>query len=97
MPGPLTGVVSLISPGGCRSVLRTRAQTSWQTHQDRKPGPRYSDRRRLQVYHGENSHFLVVNRNKRGLSIDLKTSRARGVLPARQDRRLMVQNYRPGS
>jgi len=51
----------------------------------------------LQVYKGENSHFLVVNRNKRGLSVDLKDERGREVfyrLVKTAD--VLVQNYRPG-
>jgi len=51
----------------------------------------------LQVLKGENSHFLVVNRNKRGLSIDLKDERGREAfhrLVKTAD--ILVQNYRPG-
>ncbi|MFN8637485.1 MAG: CaiB/BaiF CoA-transferase family protein [Chloroflexota bacterium] len=46
---------------------------------------------------GENSHFLVVNRNKRGVSLDLKDERGREAfyrLVKTAD--VLVQNYRPG-
>ncbi|MDQ4087523.1 MAG: CoA transferase, partial [Pseudomonadota bacterium] len=51
----------------------------------------------LAALKGENSHFLVVNRNKRGLSIDLKDERGREAfyrLVETAD--VLVQNYRPG-
>ena len=51
----------------------------------------------LAVLKGENSHFLVVNRNKRGVSIDLKDERGREAfyrLVKTAD--VLVQNYRPG-
>ena len=51
----------------------------------------------LAALKGENSHFLVVNRNKRGLSIDLKDERGRAAfyrLVETAD--VLVQNYRPG-
>jgi crotonobetainyl-CoA:carnitine CoA-transferase CaiB-like acyl-CoA transferase len=49
------------------------------------------------AHKGENSHFLVVNRNKRGISIDLKDERGRDAfytLVKTAD--VLVQNYRPG-
>jgi formyl-CoA transferase len=51
----------------------------------------------LAALKGENSHFLVVNRNKRGLSIDLKDERGREAfyrLVKSAD--VLIQNYRPG-
>jgi len=49
------------------------------------------------AYKSENSHFLVVNRNKRGLTVDLKQARGRELfyrLVRTAD--VLVQNYRPG-
>ncbi len=49
------------------------------------------------AYKSENGHFLVVNRNKRGLTVDLKQERGRELfyrLVRTAD--VLVQNYRPG-
>ncbi|MFN8524030.1 MAG: CaiB/BaiF CoA-transferase family protein [Chloroflexota bacterium] len=51
----------------------------------------------IEKYGGESPHFLVVNRNKRGMSLDLKVDSAREVfyrLVKSAD--ILVQNYRPG-
>jgi crotonobetainyl-CoA:carnitine CoA-transferase CaiB-like acyl-CoA transferase len=49
------------------------------------------------AYKGENGHFMVVNRNKRGCTVDLKSERGRELfyrLVRTAD--VLVQNYRPG-
>jgi crotonobetainyl-CoA:carnitine CoA-transferase CaiB-like acyl-CoA transferase len=49
------------------------------------------------AYKGENGHFLIVNRNKRGMAVDLKQERGRELfhrLVRTAD--VLVQNYRPG-
>jgi crotonobetainyl-CoA:carnitine CoA-transferase CaiB-like acyl-CoA transferase len=51
----------------------------------------------LPAFQGENGHFLVVNRNKRGLTVDLKQVAGRELfyrLVRTAD--VLVQNYRPG-
>ena len=48
-------------------------------------------------YKGESGHFLVTNRNKRGLAVDLKHERGRELfyrLVETAD--VLVQNFRPG-
>lgn len=99
MPGPLTGVrvldftLALAGPF-CGLVL---ADLGADVIKIESPDPDIRTAGGLQVYHGENSHFLVVNRNKRGLSIDLKDERGREAfyrLVKTAD--VMVQNYRPG-
>jgi crotonobetainyl-CoA:carnitine CoA-transferase CaiB-like acyl-CoA transferase len=55
------------------------------------------DPRRAPGYRGESAYYLAVNRNKRGLRLDLKTERGREVLDrllARSD--VLVENLRPG-
>jgi len=49
------------------------------------------------AYKGESGHFLIVNRNKRGLAVDLKQPRGREIfygLVRTAD--VLVQNFRPG-
>src|SRR5712691_12174379 len=51
----------------------------------------------IAAYGGESAHFLVVNRNKRSLTVDLKQERGRDLfyqLVRTAD--VLVQNYRPG-
>lgn len=46
---------------------------------------------------GESSAFLAVNRNKRSITIDLKTEAGRGVLHRlAADADILVENFRPG-
>jgi formyl-CoA transferase len=61
------------------------------------PDPEVRGSGGLAALKGENSHFLVVNRNMRGLSIDLKDEKGREAfyrLVKTAD--VLVQNYRPG-
>ena len=99
MPGPLSGVrvldftLALAGPF-CGLVL---ADLGADVIKIESPDLDIRTAGGLQVYQGENSHFLVVNRNKRGLSIDLKDERGRAAfhkLVKTAD--IMVQNYRPG-
>lgn len=99
MPGPLSGVrvldftLALAGPF-CGLVL---ADLGADVIKIESPDPDIRTAGGLQVYKGENSHFLVVNRNKRGLSIDLKDERGREAfyrLVRTAD--VLVQNYRPG-
>jgi crotonobetainyl-CoA:carnitine CoA-transferase CaiB-like acyl-CoA transferase len=99
MPGPLTGVrvldltLALAGPF-CGLVL---ADLGADVIKIESPDPDIRMAGGLQIYKGENSHFLVVNRNKRGLSIDLKDERGREAfyrLVRTAD--VLVQNYRPG-
>jgi formyl-CoA transferase len=99
MPGPLTGVrvldftLALAGPF-CGLVL---ADLGADVIKVESPDLDIRTAGGLQVLKGENSHFLVVNRNKRGLSIDLKNERGRDAfyrLVKTAD--VLVQNYRPG-
>jgi len=61
------------------------------------PDPKERTAGGLAAYKGENAHFLVVNRNKRGLAVNLKDERGRELfyrLIKTAD--VFVQNYRPG-
>jgi formyl-CoA transferase len=99
MPGPLTGVrvldctLALAGPF-CGLVL---ADLGADVIKIESPDPDIRTAGGLQAYKGENSHFLVVNRNKRGLAIDLKDERGHEAfyrLVRTAD--VLVQNYRPG-
>jgi crotonobetainyl-CoA:carnitine CoA-transferase CaiB-like acyl-CoA transferase len=49
------------------------------------------------AYHGESGHFLIVNRNKRGITLDLKSEAGREVLyRLARSADVFVQNFRPG-
>lgn len=51
----------------------------------------------LAAYKGESGHFLVVNRNKRGLALDLKQEAGREILHRLvRTADVFIQNYRPG-
>jgi len=87
--------VSLISPWRWPSVLRTRAADLGADVIKIESPDQYSAAGGLQVYR-EDSHFLVVNRNQaRASPSTLRTSAARGVLPAVQDADVMVQTTGP--
>jgi crotonobetainyl-CoA:carnitine CoA-transferase CaiB-like acyl-CoA transferase len=99
MPGPLSGLrvldftLALAGPF-CGLVL---ADLGADVIKVESPDPDIRTAGGLEVYKGENSHFLVVNRNKRGLSVDLKDERGRQAfyrLVKTAD--ILVQNYRPG-
>src|SRR5215831_17850024 len=62
--------------------------------------PQGDDSRRMvpPTLKGESAPFMAINRNKRGISIDLKTDEGREVfrqLAARAD--VLVENFRPGT
>jgi len=47
---------------------------------------------------GESAYFLSINRNKESVALDLKHSRARGILDALVSRAdVIVENFRPGT
>jgi crotonobetainyl-CoA:carnitine CoA-transferase CaiB-like acyl-CoA transferase len=49
-------------------------------------------------YHGESAYYLSVNRNKRGLRLDLRTDHGRAVLRRILERSdVVVENFRAGS
>lgn len=56
------------------------------------------DPRGRAAYHGESAYYLSINRNKRGMVLDLHTQEGRDVLRrllARSD--VLVENFRPGA
>ena len=62
--------------------------------------PQGDDSRRMvpPIINGESAPFMAINRNKRGISIDLKTDQGREVfrqLAARAD--VLIENFRPGT
>lgn len=99
MPGPLAGVrvldVTLALAGPFCGMLL--ADLGADVIKIESPDLDIRTAGGLAALKGENSHFLVVNRNKRGLSIDLKDQRGREAfyrLVETAD--VLVQNYRPG-
>jgi crotonobetainyl-CoA:carnitine CoA-transferase CaiB-like acyl-CoA transferase len=61
------------------------------------PSPMSREASGLAAYKGENGHFLIANRNKRGMAIDLKSPEGREIfykLVKTSD--ILVQNFRPG-
>ena len=99
MPGPLAGVrvldVTLALAGPFGGMLL--ADLGADVIKIESPDPDIRTAGGLAALKGENSHFLVVNRNKRGLSIDLKDEQGRDAfyrLVRTAD--VLIQNYRPG-
>ncbi len=100
MPGPLSGIrvldctIALAGPF-CGVVL---ADLGADVIKIESPDPKArtpGDPRG--AYRGENSHFLMANRNKRGLAVDLKQVAGRELfyrLVRTAD--VLVQNFRPG-
>ena len=59
--------------------------------------PDKSDAEDLGPYKGENGKFLITNRNKRGIAIDLKSDAGKEVFFRLLDTAdILVQNFRPG-
>lgn len=61
------------------------------------PSPMSREASGLGAYKGESGHFLIANRNKRGLAIDLKSPAGKEIfykLVKTAD--MLVQNFRPG-
>ena len=66
----------------------------------REPGETYptDDPRSAPAYPGESAYYLAINRNKRGIVLDLRTAEGRDVLRrliARSD--VVVENFRAGA
>lgn len=62
--------------------------------------PQGDDSRRMvpPMIRGESAPFMAINRNKRGISLDLKTSQGKQIfrrLAARAD--VLIENFRPGT
>ena len=99
MPGPLDGIrvldctLALAGPF-CGLVL---ADLGADVIKIESPDPKARTEGGLAAYKGENGHFLIVNRNKRGLTLDLKQECAREILyKLVRTADVFVQNYRPG-
>ena len=61
------------------------------------PSPMSREASEMAAYRGESGHFLIANRNKRGLAIDLKSPGGKEIfhrLVKTAD--ILVQNFRPG-
>ena len=51
----------------------------------------------LGAYKGESGHFLIANRNKRGIAIDLKSAAGKEIFDKLvKTADIVVQNFRPG-
>jgi crotonobetainyl-CoA:carnitine CoA-transferase CaiB-like acyl-CoA transferase len=99
MPGPLTGIrvldctIALAGPF-CSLLL---ADLGADVIKIENPDGAARDGARAPKYKGENGHFLIANRNKRSLTVDLKHARGRDLfyrLVRSAD--VLVQNFRPG-
>lgn len=99
MSGPLAGIrvldctIALAGPF-CGLVL---ADLGADVIKIENPDPKERKAGGLAAYKGENGHFLVVNRNKRGLAVDLKSESGKELfyrLVRTAD--VLVQNFRPG-
>lgn len=99
MPGPLEGIrvldctLALAGPF-CGLLL---ADLGADVIKIENPDPRERTAGGLAAYKGENGHFLIANRNKRGLAINLKDPRGQEMfyrLVKTSD--VLVQNFRPG-
>lgn len=99
MPGPLAGVrvldctLALAGPY-CGLVL---ADLGADVIKIESPDPKGRTEGGVAAYRGENGHFLITNRNKRGMTLDLKQEPAREVLYRLvRTADVFIQNYRPG-
>lgn len=99
MPGPLAGIrvldctLALAGPY-CGLVL---ADLGADVIKIESPDPKARAEGGVAAYRGENGHFLITNRNKRGMTLDLKQASAREVLYRLvRTADVFVQNYRPG-
>jgi crotonobetainyl-CoA:carnitine CoA-transferase CaiB-like acyl-CoA transferase len=99
MPGPLAGVrvldftLALAGPFGGMLLADLGADVI----KIESPDPEVRGSGGLAHLKGENSHFLVVNRNKRGFSVDMKSPKGQEAfhrLVKTAD--VLIQNYRPG-
>jgi formyl-CoA transferase len=99
MAGPLTGIrvldctLALAGPF-CGLVL---ADLGADVIKIESPDPKARAEGGLAAYRGENGHFLIANRNKRGMTLDLKHESAREILYRLvRTSDVFIQNYRPG-
>jgi crotonobetainyl-CoA:carnitine CoA-transferase CaiB-like acyl-CoA transferase len=99
MPGPLDGIrvldctLALAGPY-CGLVL---ADLGADVIKIESPDLKARGSRGLAAYRGEDGHFLVTNRNKRGLAVDLKSDEGREIIHRlAKTADVFVQNYRPG-
>jgi len=99
MPGPLDGIrvldctMALAGPF-CSLLL---ADLGADVIKIENPDGAARDGTHEPAYHGESGHFMIVNRNKRSLSLDLKHPRARGLVERLvRSADVLVQNFRPG-
>ena len=99
MPGPLEGIrvldwtLALAGPF-CGLVL---ADLGADVIKIENPDPKERTAGGLAAYKGENGHFLIVNRNKRGFTVNMKDPRGQEMfyeLVKTAD--VLVQNFRPG-
>jgi crotonobetainyl-CoA:carnitine CoA-transferase CaiB-like acyl-CoA transferase len=99
MPGPLQGIrvldctLALAGPFGGLLLADLGADVI----KIENPDPKERTAGGIAAYKGENGHFLIANRNKRGLTVNLKDERGRELfyrLVKTAD--VMLQNYRPG-
>lgn len=99
MAGPLNGIrvidctVALAGPY-CSLIL---ADLGADVIKVESPDPGERKASGLAAYKGEDGHFLVTNRNKRGLALDLKSQEGKECfydLVRTSD--VLVQNFRPG-
>jgi len=99
MPGPLTGIrvldctIALAGPF-CGLLL---ADLGADVIKIESPDPAQRGASGLAAYRGESGHYLIANRNKRGLTVDLKHERGRELFYRLVDTAdVLVQNFRPG-
>jgi len=99
MPGPLAGIrvldctLALAGPY-CGLVL---ADLGADVIKIESPDPKARADGGVAAYRGESGHFLIANRNKRGLSLDLKQESGRDILYRLvRTADAFIQNYRPG-
>src|SRR5438045_1931543 len=100
MPGPLTGIrvldctIALAGPF-CGLVL---ADLGADVIKIESPDPAARGASGYPVYRGESGHFLIANRNKRGMTVDLKHPRGLQVFyKLVESADVVVHNFRPGT
>src|SRR5207247_2214982 len=99
MPGPLTGMrvldCTIVLAGPFCGLLL--ADLGADVIKVESPDSEAHTSGGVPGYQGHSGHYLIVNRNKRGLTVDLKQERGRELfyrLVRTAD--VLVQNYRPG-
>lgn len=100
MPGALDGVKvvelgSAVAGPFCASLLGDMGADVVKVE---PPGRGDDSRRWGEQVKGESAYFMAYNRNKRSLTLDLKTAGGRGVLKRLLGRAdILVENFRPGT